>query len=68
MKRMGAPPVGLFVNAGEPVTWSLESGAHSTTAYEKETGSASVTRVPSNAMAQNSGQPVNVHIKVQPNL
>jgi plastocyanin len=48
-------PTGLFVKPGETVTWKIKSGAHSTTAYEKGTGPASVTRIPASATAWNSG-------------
>jgi plastocyanin len=48
-------PIGLFVKPGETVTWVNESGAHSTTAYEKGNGPASVTRIPENASPWNSG-------------
>ncbi|MFB6170386.1 MAG: plastocyanin/azurin family copper-binding protein [Haloarculaceae archaeon] len=48
-------PVGLFVEAGETVTWTVDSGAHSSTAYEKGNGPASVTRIPDGAKAWDSG-------------
>jgi plastocyanin len=47
-------PVGLFVKPGETVTWVNKTGAHSTTAYAKGNGPASVTRIPENATAWNS--------------
>jgi plastocyanin len=53
--RYSFDPIGLFVKPGETVTWVNESGAHSTTAYEKGNGPASVTRIPENATAWNSG-------------
>lgn len=48
-------PIGLFVKPGETVTWVNQSGAHSTTAYEKGNGPTLVTRIPENATAWNSG-------------
>ncbi|MFB6091466.1 MAG: plastocyanin/azurin family copper-binding protein [Haloquadratum sp.] len=48
-------PIGLYVEPGETVTWRIESGAHSTTAYKKGNSLASVTRIPSGAEAWNSG-------------
>lgn len=48
-------PIGLFVKPGETVTWVNETGAHSTTAYEKGNGRALVTRIPKDATAWNSG-------------
>lgn len=47
-------PVGLLVASGETVTWRIESGSHSTTAYEEGNGPASVTRIPEGATAWNS--------------
>lgn len=48
-------PIGLFVEKGETVTWKIESSAHSSTAYKKGTGPATVTRIPDGAKAWNSG-------------
>jgi len=48
-------PIGLYVEPGETVTWELDSGEHSTTAYVEGTGTASVTRVPDGASGWNSG-------------
>lgn len=48
-------PVGLFVDPGTTVTWRVESGSHSTTAYEEGNSSATVTRIPDGATAWNSG-------------
>lgn len=42
-------PIGLFVETGETVTWEIESGTHSSTAYEEGTGPAAVTRIPDGA-------------------
>jgi plastocyanin len=47
-------PIGLFVKPGKTVTWTLKSGAHSTTAYKKGNGPAMVTRIPADATAWNS--------------
>ena len=47
-------PIGLFVEAGETVTFEIESGSHSATAYSEDTSSASVTRIPDGAAAFNS--------------
>ncbi|MFB6152954.1 MAG: plastocyanin/azurin family copper-binding protein [Halodesulfurarchaeum sp.] len=48
-------PIGLFVEPGTTVTWVNKTGSHSATAYEKGTGPATVTRIPSGADAFNSG-------------
>lgn len=48
-------PIGLFVESGETVTFRLESGSHSSTAYEAGNGPAEVTRIPENAEAWDSG-------------
>lgn len=48
-------PIGLFVESGTTVTWAIESGAHSSTAYSEGTGSATVTRIPAGAEPWNSG-------------
>jgi plastocyanin len=47
-------PVGLFVNPGETVTFTIKTGSHSSTAYKKGNASASVTRIPKEADAWNS--------------
>lgn len=47
-------PIGLFVEAGETVTFEIRSGTHSATAYKQGTSSASVTRIPDGAEAFNS--------------
>lgn len=47
-------PIGLFVEPGETVTWEIKSGSHSSTAYKKGNGTASVTRIPDGANAWNS--------------
>ncbi|MFC4451975.1 plastocyanin/azurin family copper-binding protein [Halorussus aquaticus] len=47
-------PIGLFVESGETVTFEIQSGSHSATAYKKGTSSASVTRIPEGAEAFNS--------------
>jgi plastocyanin len=47
-------PIGLFVESGETITWEIESGAHSSTAYKEGTEPASVTRVPDSAEGWNS--------------
>lgn len=48
-------PIGLFVETGETVTWKIESGAHSSTAYNEGTGPATVTRIPDSAEGWDSG-------------
>lgn len=48
-------PIGLFVEAGETVTFENDSGNHSATAYKQGNGQASVTRVPDGAGAFDSG-------------
>jgi plastocyanin len=46
-------PIGLFVKPGETVTWVIESGSHTSTAYSKENGT--VTRIPEGATSWKSG-------------
>ena len=48
-------PIGLFVEPGTTVTWTNESGAHSSTAYQEGNGPAEVTRIPEGAEAWDSG-------------
>lgn len=48
-------PIGLFVEGGEEVTWVLDSGAHSSTAYHESLDAASVTRIPEAAEPWDSG-------------
>jgi len=47
-------PVGLYVEAGETVTFENQSGSHSATAYSEDVSSASVNRIPEDAEAFNS--------------
>ena len=47
-------PIGLFVESGDTVTFEIESGSHSATAYKEGTSSASVTRIPDGAETFNS--------------
>ena len=47
-------PIGLFVESGETVTFEIQSGSHSATAYKEGTSSASVTRIPNEAETFNS--------------
>lgn len=47
-------PIGLFVESGETVTFEIDSGSHSATAYKKGNGQASVTRIPDGAEAFDS--------------
>ncbi|WP_353635569.1 plastocyanin/azurin family copper-binding protein (plasmid) [Halobacterium sp. NMX12-1] len=47
-------PIGLFVESGETVTFEIQSGSHSATAYKEGTSSASVTRIPNGAETFNS--------------
>lgn len=48
-------PIGLFVESGTIVIWTIESGIHSSTAYAESIGSATVTRIPKEATPWNSG-------------
>jgi len=47
-------PVGLLVDPGDTITFEIQSGSHSATAYKKGNSSASVTRIPDGAEAFNS--------------
>jgi plastocyanin len=47
-------PIGLFVDSGTTVTFRIESGSHSSTAYEEGNGGAEVTRIPEGVEAWNS--------------
>jgi len=42
-------PIGLFVESGETVTFEIQSGRHSATAYVEGTSGAAVTRIPEGA-------------------
>ncbi|WP_277543574.1 plastocyanin/azurin family copper-binding protein [Haloarcula laminariae] len=48
-------PIGLFVESGETITFEIDSGSHSATAYKKGNGQASVTHIPDGAEAFDSG-------------
>lgn len=48
-------PIGLLVESGDTVTFEIDSGSHSATAYEAGTGQSSVTRIPDGAAAFDSG-------------
>ncbi|WP_248910314.1 plastocyanin/azurin family copper-binding protein [Halocatena marina] len=48
-------PIGLFVESGETITFEIDNGSHSATAYKKGTGGASVTRIPDGAKSWDSG-------------
>lgn len=48
-------PVGLYVEPGETITWKIVVPPHSSTAYKKGNGPASVTRIPKGAKAWDSG-------------
>jgi plastocyanin len=48
-------PIGLFVESGETVTFEIDSGSHSATAYKEGNGQASVTRIPDGAEVFDSG-------------
>lgn len=48
-------PIGLFVESGTTVTFRIESGSHSSTAYKEGNGPAEVTRIPEDAEAWDSG-------------
>ncbi|MBX0288773.1 plastocyanin/azurin family copper-binding protein [Haloarcula salinisoli] len=47
-------PLGLFIDSGETVTFEIQSGSHSATAYKQGTSSAEVTRIPEGAETFNS--------------
>ena len=47
-------PIGLYVESGDTVTFEIQSGSHSATAYKKGTSSAAVTRIPDGAETFNS--------------
>ena len=47
-------PIGLFVESGATVTFEIQSGSHSATAYKAGTSSSAVTRIPDGADAFNS--------------
>jgi plastocyanin len=47
-------PIGLFVEPGETVTFEIQSGTHSATAYKQGTSMASETRIPDGAETFNS--------------
>lgn len=47
-------PIGLSVDTGETITFKIESGSHSATAYKEGTGPATVTRIPEEAETFNS--------------
>lgn len=47
-------PIGLFVESGETVTFEIQSGSHSATAYKEGTSLAKVTRIPESAETFNS--------------
>lgn len=48
-------PIGLLVESGATITFEIDSGSHSATAYKKGNGQASVTRIPDGAEAFDSG-------------
>lgn len=48
-------PIGLLVTPGSTITFKNTKGSHSSTAYKEGTGSASVTRIPDQADAWDSG-------------
>ena len=48
-------PIGLLVTPGSTITFKNAKGSHSSTAYKKGNGPASVTRIPSQANAWDSG-------------
>ncbi|MDS0243706.1 MULTISPECIES: plastocyanin/azurin family copper-binding protein [unclassified Haloferax] len=47
-------PIGLFVESGDTVTFEIQSGSHSATAYKEGTSTASVNRIPEGAEPFNS--------------
>ena len=48
-------PIGLYVDPGETVTFRIESGRHSTTAYAQSSPGVSERRIPEGAEGWNSG-------------
>lgn len=48
-------PIGLFVESGTTVTFDIESGAHSSTAYFEDYDLADATRIPMDAEPWDSG-------------
>lgn len=48
-------PVGLYVNPGDTVEWTIESGSHSATSYSPGNPSASTRLIPQGAEAWDSG-------------
>lgn len=48
-------PVGLYVEPGETITWKIVTPPHTSTAYKKGNGPATVTRIPEGAKAWDSG-------------
>ena len=48
-------PIGLFVEPGTTITWRIQSGSHSSTAYKEGNGGAAVTRIPAEGAAWDSG-------------
>lgn len=48
-------PIGLHVEPGETVTFRIDSGTHSATAYAEGNGPAKETRIPDGAEAWDSG-------------
>lgn len=48
-------PVGLFVEPGATVEWTLESGSHSATSYSSGNTGAETTRIPQGASGFDSG-------------
>lgn len=48
-------PIGVFVEAGENVTWENQSGSHSSTAYVQGNPQAEVRRIPEDAEGWDSG-------------
>ena len=48
-------PIGLYVESGDTVTFEVQSGSHTATAYSEGNGPATVTRIPDGAEAFDSG-------------
>lgn len=48
-------PVGLYVEPGETITWVVDSGSHTTTAFAEDAADVSATRIPEDAEPWDSG-------------
>ena len=48
-------PIGLLVESGETITFRIDSGTHSSSAYAQDVSGASTTRIPDGAESWDSG-------------